>query len=141
MNTNLNIEDFVTKKIKQHYSITTSEQFFHTLQKRLLQELEFRKEDKKTNVLAVVIFSSIFVFMMGIVVLLFISPTIVTSLTTNPILSQFLFAISSITNKLLNITVWKDSSIFYYFKVTLVGILLFLLMEKVLNIFRFKRTN
>jgi hypothetical protein len=141
MNTNLNIEDFVTKKIKQHYSITTSEQFFHTLQKRLLQELEFRKEDKKTNVLAVVIFSSIFVFMMGIVVLLFISPTIVTSLTTNPILSQFLFAISSITNKLLNITVWKDSSIFYYFKVTLVGILLFLLMEKILNIFRFKRTN
>lgn len=141
MNTDFNIDDFVTTKIKQHYSITTSEQFSDTLQKRVLQELEFKKEDKRTSVFAGLVFMSIFLFMMALTFLILISSKTIAAISTNSVIGKFYFMLYNIGNKLLNVTFWEGSSVFYYLKITFIGILIFFSMEKLAASIRFKRPN
>ncbi|MGB9696067.1 MAG: hypothetical protein ACP5P3_00725 [Ignavibacteria bacterium] len=136
MSNNIKIDDFITAKIKQYYSCTTSQRFSDALQNRLLQELRFQKEDKKTGVFAGIMLFGIIGFTILLTLVLALSSTTAVIATRTPFLNRFYFFLAKITNEIVNTVFLGETTFLYYFLVTVAGMFLFFIMEKILMSFQ-----
>jgi hypothetical protein len=141
MNNSSNIDDFITAKIKEHYSCKPSDEFSENLQKRLLEKLKFQKEEKKTGVFAGIILSGIISITILLAVVLVLSHPTDEMAKSIPILNQLYFIFAKITYYSANILLLGESTFLYYFLLTVIGIVFFFILEKISFSLHFRRTN
>lgn len=141
MDNNTKIDDFITAKIKQHYSSTVSEQFSDALQKRLLQKLRFQQEEKKTNILARIMLFSIIGLTLLFAVVLTVSSTSVVIATRTPVLNRVYFFLTEVAYEIADILFLGETNFVYYLLVTMIGVVIFFVLDKFLTFFLFRRTS